>query len=152
VASPSASRSPKAVSLICVGLGALVLTVAGTAYASFSTSVSQSNSVSSGQLVAPTGLAAAHGTCTTLVSDSVNLSWTATTSTIADGYEIFRGTASGGPYSSIGTVSGRTTTTYTDSGRPFITTYYYVVQAKRNNWRSANSAQASITTRTNVCV
>ena len=133
-------------------IGTAVVCLAGTAYASFSNSTSSSGSVSSGQLVAPSGLTAAHGTCTVLASDSVNLSWTATTSTIADGYEIFRGTASGGPYSSIATVSGLNTTAYTDGGRPFITTYYYVVQAKRNNWRSSNSTQASITTKTNVCV
>jgi len=137
---------------VALAIGVAAVFLAGTAYASFSTSVSNGASISSGQLVAPTGLAAAHGTCNTLVNDSVNLSWTATTATIADGYEIFRGTANGGPYSSIGTVSGLNTTTYTDSGRPFLTTYYYVVQAKRNNWRSANSGQASITTRTNVCV
>ena len=82
----------------------------------------------------------------------MNLSWTATTSTFADGYQVFRGTASGGPYSSIGTVSGRTTVTYVDSTAAFSTTYYYVVQAKYNQWRSANSNQGSVTTPNAVCL
>lgn len=141
-------------SLQITALGVLItsILVAGTAYASWSTSVSASNSVSTGSLVAPTSLAAAHGTCQIAASEAINLSWTATTSTIADGYEIFRGTANGGPYSSIATVSGINTVTYTDPGRAFLTTYYYVVQAKRNAWRSSNSNQASITTKTAACV
>lgn len=79
-------------------------------------------------------------------------SMTATSSLFADGYELFRSTTDGGPYSSIGNVSGRTNVTYTDTTVTFSTTYHYVVRATRNLWRSADSNQTSITTPTALCV
>ncbi len=111
-----------------------------------------SMTVSSATLESATGLAAANGTCEVLVLTRVDLSWSATGSAFADGYEIFRSPTSGGPYTSIGTVVGRTTTTYTDATVLFSTTYHYVVQATKNSWRSANSTQASVTTPTSLCV
>jgi hypothetical protein len=85
-------------------------------------------------------------------STQVKLTWTATGSTWAGGYEIFRALTSGGPYSSLGTVAGQSTATWTDTSVSFATTYYYVVQATKNSWRSSNSNQASITTPTPLCV
>jgi hypothetical protein len=108
--------------------------------------------VSTGTLAAPTGLAAVKGACTILTSNSVNLSWTATSSTWADGYIVFRSTTSGSGYAAIATVSGRSTTAYVDASPAFSTTYFYVVQATRNLWRSPNSNQASVTTPTVLCV
>jgi hypothetical protein len=108
-------------------------------------------SVASPTLAAPTGLAAARGACVVLTSNAVNLSWAATTSTFADGYEIFRSTTSGSAYASVGTVSGRTTTTFTDTTVAFVTTYYYVVQAKKLVWRSPNSNEPQVTTPTPLC-
>jgi hypothetical protein len=49
-------------------------------------------------------------------------------------------------------VSGRNTTTFTDSTVSFSTTYYYVVQSTKNNWRSVNSTQVSITTPSSLCI
>jgi hypothetical protein len=108
--------------------------------------------VASGTLDAPTGLTAVRGACQILTSVAVNLSWTATGSTFADGYEIFRSTTSGSGYGSLGTVTGRTTTTFVDPTVSFLTTYYYVVQAKKHAWRSANSNQAQVTTPTPLCI
>ncbi|MDR3642531.1 MAG: choice-of-anchor D domain-containing protein [Candidatus Doudnabacteria bacterium] len=58
----------------------------------------------------------------------VNLSWTASTSTIAGNY-VYRGTTSGGPYTRIGTVG--LVTAYNDDDVSLVpgTTYYYVVTA-----------------------
>ena len=57
----------------------------------------------------------------------VAINWTASTSSGVVGYNIYRGTASGGPYTKIGSVG--TTTTYTDTTVVSGTTYYYVVAA-----------------------
>jgi hypothetical protein len=105
-----------------------------------------------GTLAAPTGAAAARGTCTILSSSTVVVTWVQTTSTFADGYEILRSTTNGSGYASLETVAGRTTTTFTDTTVGFSTTYYYVIRSKRNNWRSPDSNQASVTTPTVACI
>lgn len=77
----------------------------------------------------------------------VDLAWTATPSTFADGYDVYRATVSGGPYTSIAHVTGRTTVTYADvTGLLVNTTYFYVLQATASSWTSVNSAQAQATT------
>jgi hypothetical protein len=48
--------------------------------------------------------------------------------------------------------TGQTTTSFTDTGVTFLTTYNYVVQATRNLWRSLDSTQASFTTPTPACL
>ena len=107
--------------------------------------------VSTASLSAPTGLTAS-ATCSLIPSKvTVNLSWTATSSTFADGYEVFRST-SGGAYASVGTVTGRTTTAFTDNTVTFSTSYSYVVRASRNNWRSGDSNVASVTTKSSLCL
>ncbi|MGH3104948.1 MAG: hypothetical protein ACRDN6_12715 [Gaiellaceae bacterium] len=127
--------------------------LAGPALAAFTAqTATEAHTVSSATLAAPTGLGAIPVCVLVPSSIKVDLSWTATSSTFADGYEIFRSATSGGPYSSIGTVSGRTTTTYADTTVTFSTTYHYVVQATRNAWRSVNSAQASVTTPNLLCL
>ena len=87
-----------------------------------------------------------------MLSVEVDVTWTASSSIFADGYQVFRSANSGGPYTLIGTVAGRTTTTFTDADVTFLTTYHYVVQATRNLWRSVNSTQASVTTPTPACI
>lgn len=67
------------------------------------------------------------GSGTAPVAHSVDLSWTASTSTVA-GYNVYRGGVSGGPYSRIN--SGvDPSTIYTDSTVLSGQTYYYVVTA-----------------------
>jgi hypothetical protein len=61
------------------------------------------------------------------VQHSVAVDWAASTSTVA-GYNVYRGTASGGPYSRINTTL-ITGLTYTDSTVSSGATYYYVVTA-----------------------
>jgi len=57
-----------------------------------STAGPASATYSTGTLAAPTGAAAARGACTILTSSTVVVTWTQTTSTFADGYEILRST------------------------------------------------------------
>jgi Cep192 domain 4 len=61
------------------------------------------------------------------VQHSVDVNWAASTSTVA-GYNVYRGTASGGPYSKINSTL-ITGLTYTDSTVSSGATYYYVVTA-----------------------
>ena len=65
------------------------------------------------------------GTGTPPPQHSVNLSWTASTSTNIIGYNVYRGVKSGGPYSKINSVLDASTL-YTDSTVADGTTYYYV--------------------------
>ena len=75
-------------------------------------------------------------------SHSVALSWDPSTSTVI-GYNVYRGTQSGGPYSKLNTslLSG---TTYTDANVQSGRTYYYVSTAMNSgNVESAYSNQAT---------
>jgi hypothetical protein len=80
----------------------------------------------------PMGIAAIAGNA------KVSLKWS--TSSSASSYHVKRATASGGPYTQIGTP---TSTTYTDSAVVNGTKYYYVVSALDSAGESANSAQVS---------
>lgn len=132
-------------------LAGLVLGASSVAAASFTSSVSVSHTMSSAVLQAPTSVAATNGTCVPLVSTRVNLLWTATTSTFADGYEVLR-KAGSGSFTTIATVSGPATTTYTDTEVSFATAYVYVVQSTKSSWRSADSNEASVTTPSTLCL
>ena len=90
-------------------------------------------------LSAPTGLTATAGV------EQVTLNWQAGSN--AAGYNIGRSTISGGPYTTVATV---TTTNYTDAGLAGDTKYYYVVTAETMGGQSGNSAQASATPAANV--
>jgi GH35 family endo-1,4-beta-xylanase len=83
---------------------------------------------------APTGLVATAGNA------QVQLSWNASTG--ATGYNVKRSTTSGGPYTTIATV---TTTSFTNTGLTNGTTFFYVVSATNSNGESANSSQVSAT-------
>ena len=60
-------------------------------------------------------------------SHSVTLNWSPSTSTVA-GYNIYRGTTSGGPYTKLNS-SLNTSTSFTDANLLSSTTYYYVATA-----------------------
>ncbi|SFA82425.1 Fibronectin type III domain-containing protein [Cohnella sp. OV330] len=86
-------------------------------------------------LAAPTGVTATGG------NGAVNLGWTASSG--ATGYNVKRGTVSGGPYSIVATsVTG---VVYADTTVANGTTYYYVVSALSSGGESADSAQVSAT-------
>ncbi len=67
------------------------------------------------------------------------LTWTATPDPYASGYRVLRSTALGGTYSQIATVSGRTSTTFTDTTVSALTTYYYVIRSEAPVWVSLPS-------------
>jgi hypothetical protein len=87
--------------------------------------------------LAPTGTLTA--SCVTL-SPAVRLDWAATSSSWVDGYEVRWGTTPS-TYSSNALTSGLT---YTTPALP-LGTYYFVVRATKNGWRSADSNEASKT-------
>ena len=80
---------------------------------------------------APTGLSASPG------SAKVYLNWDASNSG-ATGYNVKRATVSGGPYT---TVASLTTNNYTDAGVANCSTYYYVVSATNSLGASTNSIE-----------
>lgn len=88
----------------------------GTANASLSFSTGTTSATAS--LQGSGGAASSH---------SVSLSWKASTSTVI-GYNVYRGTKTGGPYALI-TSSPEASTNYADNAVTGGTTYYYVVTA-----------------------
>jgi fibronectin type 3 domain-containing protein len=70
----------------------------------------------------------------------VTLAWSAVTG--ATGYNVKRSTVSGGPYTTVATVTG---TSYADTGVANGTTYYYVVTAVKNVAESVNATQVAAT-------
>jgi len=110
---------------------------AGTTTAGVLNTTSFDNVLTAGggsTLATPTGLAATAGDA------RVPLSWTASAG--AASYNVKRSTVSGGPYSTIKSV---TTTSYTDTTAANGTTYYYVVSAVSALVESANSSQVGVT-------
>ena len=85
---------------------------------------------------APTGVTATGG------ANSATVSWTAAAG--ATGYNVYRSTTSGGPYTLAGSTAG---TSFNNTGLACNTTYFYVVRSTNSpSCESGNSAQASATT------
>jgi hypothetical protein len=97
---------------------------------------SSSQSISTDTLAPPTSLAATGGT-------SASLTWTPSVDSYAAGYDIWRGTGSGGPYSLVGSVTPGTASSANDA--PGAGIFYYVLRSSFQNWRSVNSNQTSAT-------
>lgn len=113
----------------------LTLLSCDVASAKFSDAASvSSNSLSAATLAPPTGLSTASAG-----ANGVTINWTGSASSFEDGYNVLRGTVSGGPYTQVGTTGGALT--YTDPVAAG--TYYYVVQATGRGWTSANSSQVT---------
>ncbi len=88
--------------------------------------------------------AAMGGTCVTgtTVPHSVSLNWTASTSSNVVGYNMYRGTTSGGPYTKL-TPSPVAGVAYTDTTVQAGQTYYYVATTlDSNNNESTYSTEA----------
>ena len=82
-------------------------------------------------------------TCITFNSHSATLTWTASVSSNVAGYDVFRSTTSGGPYTQINS-SLITSTTYTDNAVQAGQTYYYVLTAvSTSGVQSTYSTQVS---------
>ena len=109
-----------------------------TASGSFTGSLTaSSNANNSSSTVALSGTAASSAS-----AHSVALNWNASTSSVM-GYFVYRGTASGGPYSRL-IATADPATTYTDTSVQSGATYYYVVTSVNGSGQeSAFSNQAS---------
>ncbi len=84
------------------------------------------------------------GTGVQPVSHSVTLTWAASTSTVS-GYNVYRSTVSGGPYTKLNSTLVAATT-YVDTAVQAGQTYYYVVTSVESTGaESADSAQVSAT-------
>jgi fibronectin type 3 domain-containing protein len=125
-------------------LRAIFLAVAASSlvYLSACAGVSSSSKAASGQPATgqpPTGQSPAPGQSAPY---SVSLSWNASSSSVI-GYNLYRGTQSGGPYAKVNP-SVLSNTNYTDSSIQSGTTYYYVsTSINGENEESAYSNQAS---------
>lgn len=130
---------------------AVVLATSSVAFAAFTSAQTATTTLGTGVLAPPTNPATAHGPCTPL-SSSITVTWTATTSTWADGYEVLGSLLATGPFTPVATVNGVATTSYTVTGLSFASTYHYVVKARKANWRSDPTAVVSRTTLSALCV
>jgi hypothetical protein len=107
-------------------------------------SVSGSITVTSNATNSPTAISLS-GTGAAPATYSVTLSWTPSSSSYS-GFNVYRSTVSGGPYTKIDT-SMITSPTYTDNNVTAGSTYYYVAtQVDSSGNESAYSAQVSATT------
>ncbi len=66
-------------------------------------------------------------TQTTYKSTKITLNWTKTAG--AEGYEVYRATSKNGTYKKVKTLSGKSTTSWTNTGLSKSKTYYYKVRA-----------------------
>lgn len=101
--------------------GSYTVTPSKTAYTFSPTS---SNITVNGASITGTNFTAS----ATSSSHSVDLSWTASTTTTVSGYKVYRSSLSGGPYTSLDT-NPVTSTIFTDLNVAAGSTYYYVVTA-----------------------
>ncbi|MGO8673069.1 MAG: malectin domain-containing carbohydrate-binding protein, partial [Capsulimonadaceae bacterium] len=99
------------------------------------------DSSSGGAPAAPTGLTATGSFA------QIALSWAASSG--ATSYNVYRGTASGGE-SATAIATGITTTSYTNTGLPNATTYYYKVAAVSSAGTSSLSSEAGAATQSPV--
>ena len=129
-------RLPASPLLLALAVGLVLAAISATgALALFTEGGSVgSNSFNADTLDPASGTSATGGT-------TVSLGWTATADTYASGHRVLRASTTGGPYSQVGEVTPRTTTTFVDS--PAAGAYFYVVRAYYQNWQSANSNEAS---------
>jgi fibronectin type 3 domain-containing protein len=92
--------------------------------------------------------AALGGPCVTSTSHGASLSWVASTSSNVVGYNVYRATTLGGPYTKLN-ASLVAVVSYSDSAVQAGQTYFYVVTAVDNNNNESTystAAQATIPT------
>lgn len=121
--------------LVAAVLTAGLLGGAPITLARFTGSVNRSASFGTATLQPPTALTGTGGA-------SVGLSWTASSSTGASGYNVLKSATSGSGYSQIGSVTPVTATATTDA--PAAGTWYYVLRTYFASWTSATSNEVSV--------
>jgi len=128
---------------LTLGVVAGVVAVASPALASYADSATASATFTTTSLAAPTGLSATGG-CAGTLAPKVTLAWTATTSTFATGYDIYRQIGAGAP-SLLTSVSPRTVVGYTDTAVSILTSYTYTVRTGFQSWTKTSSAASATT-------
>lgn len=127
---PAVATAVAATAVLAVGPRLALASFLDTATASSGLTVSAET------LQPPSGLGS-----TGCLLGTVTLTWTATPTTWAEGYEVRWSTTSGGPYTSGPLTTPLTTRQVT--GLTILTTYHFVVRAYRGGWFSAYSNQHS---------
>ena len=118
------------------------VTVTGEFAPTTAGAVSGSVSIASNATSSPSTITLS-GTGVSTTASTVALTWTASTSTVS-GYNVYRGTTSGGPYSTKLNSSLVTVVNYSDSTVTSGQTYYYVVTAvNSSDVESVDSNQAT---------
>ena len=149
-----AARLSRRAAIVCLGV-LMTMPLLGTrAFASFtSTPAAAAMALSAPVLNPPTNPSASASCALILLVPQANLSWTATTSSFADGYQILRSSTSGGPYSLITSLPTSLGITFIADAASLVGghTYYYVVRATRGNW-TADSAEVAVSIPVLVCL
>ena len=127
--------------IVLLGVSLLAGSSVSSSLAMFTDASAPGGTFGAGSVAPPAGLAATGGL-------TVGLTWTATSTTTAAGYDLYRATAAGGPYGLIATITPRTTVSATDSPAPG--TYWYILRAFQASWESIDAGPVSATVGTPV--
>ncbi len=127
------------------------MTIAAGSTASFTVKFApKASGVASGKLTFPSNAsnspatAAVSGTGATAASHEVTLSWKASSSAVS-GYNIYRGSTSGGPYAKVNSALNGDTN-YTDGSVQGGQTYYYVTTAVSTKGMESNHSNQVVAT------
>ncbi len=123
---------------VLVGVAALAALAVSTpvTLARFTTAKNAAATFTAGSLTPPTGVAGVGGS-------SASLTWTASTSSSAAGYQLLRSPTSGSGYEQVKTVTPVSAIATTDS--PGSGVWYYVLDTYLGGWTSDLSNEASVT-------
>jgi hypothetical protein len=119
--------------LAVLGTAMVLAGGAGRAAAAWTSGPPDASAAYSTAMLAPATALSATARCGLFVTAEVDLEWTATSSAQVTGYEVLRST-DGASYSTVATLSDRTTTTYQDTILATNATYTYLVRAVRHSW------------------
>ena len=89
----------------------------------------------------PTALEA-RGACDGFFKSKVTVTWVPTSSSIVDGYAIYRSTSADGPFRKVELLDDRTTTAWVDAGLDTGTRYFYAIRSTAGVRSSAYSGLA----------
>jgi serine/threonine protein kinase len=96
--------------------------------------------------IRPPANLSAVGECSGFLDPDVVLHWSPSRSRFADGYRVYRSTASGGPYERVGVIGDWATTSFVDEGVGADGQYFYVVRTTEGSRVSKPSGQAQADT------
>lgn len=119
-----------------------VVALATPALATYLDSANAAAAFTTSQLAAPTGVAAA-GSCSGGLP-RVTVTWTATTTAFATGYDVYRAVGLG-PSTYLTTVTPRTKVSYIDTAVGLLTSYTYTLKTRYVSWSKASSTASATT-------